>query len=165
MSERASRTYEYEGRATDVKHMTSMSGLDFMRGIITGETPAAPMAGTLGFRPIEFELGKAVFVGTPERFTYNPLGIVHGGWAATLLDSAMGCAVHTALPAGKSYTTVELSVNYVRGMTDRTGQVRCEAQVIHMGGSLATAEGRVLGADGTLYAHGKTTCLILTPRT
>ena len=164
MSERVVRTYEYEVGTADMKQMTSIPGLDYMRGILTGDTPPAPMASTLGFRPIEFAHGKAIFVGTPERFTFNPLGGVHGGWVAALLDSAMGCAVHTALPAGKGYVTVELSVNYVRGLTDRSGLIRCEGQIIHMGNSLATADGRVLGADGTLYAHGTTTCMILTAR-
>ena len=105
-----------------------------------------------------------MFEGTPERFVYNPIGAVHGGWAATLLDSAMGCAVHSTLPAGKAYTTVDLSISLVRAITERAGRVRCEANIIHAGSSIATAEGRIVGADGTLYAHGTTTCLVLSPR-
>jgi uncharacterized protein (TIGR00369 family) len=167
VSERAesiTRTYEYEGRRTDIARMMSMSGLDYLGGILRGDFPAAPIAATLGFRPAEFEYGKAVFEGTPERFTYNPLGGVHGGWIATLLDSAMGCAVHTTLPAGKGYTTVDLSVSLVRGLHEKSGLIRCEGTILHTGGSIATAQGRVVGADGTIYAHGTTTCLILTPR-
>jgi uncharacterized protein (TIGR00369 family) len=158
------RTYTFETRLPDPKQMMSMSGLDYLRGILSGDFPAAPISATLGFGPTEFEQGRAVFEGTPERFTYNPLGSVHGGWAATVLDSAMGCAVHTTLPAGKGYTTVDLNVSLVRAITDRAGKLRCEAKVIHQGGSIVTAEGRITDAAGTLYAHGHTTCLVLTPR-
>jgi uncharacterized protein (TIGR00369 family) len=158
------RTYEYEGRTTDVAKMMSMTGLEYLTMILRGDVPAAPIAATLGFRPAEFSHGNAVFEGTPERFVYNPLGQVHGGWAATLLDSAMGCAVHSTLPAGKGYTTVDLSVSLVRGLSDKSGLVRCIAQVVHVGGSIATAQGRIVGADGTLYATGTTTCMILTAR-
>jgi len=97
-------------------------------------------------------------------FTYNPLGTVHGGWAATILDSALGCAVHTTLPAGKGYTTVDLSLSMVRAITARVARLRCEATIVHSGGSIATAEGRITDEKGTLYAHGRTTCLVLTPR-
>jgi uncharacterized protein (TIGR00369 family) len=159
-----SRTYTFETRLPDPKQMMSMSGLDYLRGILSGDFPAAPIAATLNFYPSAFEHGRAVFEGTPERYTYNPLGSVHGGWAATILDSAMGCAVHTTLPAGKGYTTVDLNVSLVRAITDRAGKLRCEANVIHQGGSIVTAEGRVTDAAGTLYAHGHTTCLVLTPR-
>ena len=105
-----------------------------------------------------------MFEGTPGRFVYNPIGSVHGGYAATLLDSAMGCAVHTTLPAGKAYTTVDLAVSYVRAITEKSGTLRTEANVIHAGSSIVTAAGRVVGSDGTLYAHGTTTCLVLSPR-
>lgn len=158
------RTYSYEARQPDVATMMSMAGLDYLRGILSGEFPAAPIAATLGFAPKEFEHGRAVFEGTPERFTYNPLGSVHGGWAATILDSAMGCAVHTTLPAGKGYTTVDLDVKLVRAITSRVGKLRCAAKIVHSGGSVATAQGRVTDEAGTLYAHGTTTCLVLTPR-
>ncbi|HSD87878.1 MAG TPA: PaaI family thioesterase [Kofleriaceae bacterium] len=158
------RTYQYDARVPDPAHMLSMSGLEYLRGILRGEFPAAPIAATLGFTLTELDHGRAVFEGSPERFTYNPLGTVHGGWAATILDSAMGCAVHTTLPAGKGYTTVDLSVSLVRAITDRVARLRCEATVVHTGGSIATAEGRITDEKGTLYAHGRTTCLLLTPR-
>ena len=141
--------------------MRSMSGLDYLAGILRGDFPAAPIAATLGFQPAEFGPGRAVFEGTPEDFVYNPLGTVHGGWAATLLDSAMGCAVHTTLPAGKGYTTVDLAISLVRAITDKVGRIRCEARVLHAGGSVVTAEGKVLDDAGTLYAHATTTCLVL----
>jgi uncharacterized protein (TIGR00369 family) len=161
---KVTRSYEYEGRAADVAQMMSMSGLDYLRGILSGDHPAAPIAATLGFRPVEFDFGRAVFEGVPERYVYNPLGGVHGGWAATLLDSALGCAVHSTLPAGKGYTTVDLSVSLVRGISDRNQRMRCEAKIIHAGSSVATAEGRLVDERGQLYAHGTTTCLVLTPR-
>ena len=157
------RTYEFESRRTDPAQLLGVSGMDYLRGILNGDYPAAPIAATLGFWPAEFSVGRAVFEGVPERFTYNPLGGVHGGWAATLLDSALGCAVHTTLPAGKGYATVDLNVSLVRAMTEHTGKVRCEAQIVHAGGSIATAQGRIVDANGVLYAHGTATCLILTP--
>jgi len=101
-----------------------------------------------------------VFQGRPLKRHYNPLGTVHGGWFATLLDSAAGCAVHTALPAGKGYTTAELKINVVRPLTDKVPLVRAEGKVIHMGGRMATAEARMTGADGKLYAHASTTCFV-----
>lgn len=158
------RTYDYEGRAFDPAVARTMPGLDYMRGVIAGDFPNAPIAATLGFAAIEVDHGRAVFAGTPERYVYNPIGVVHGGWAATLLDSAMGCAVHTTLPAGKAYTTVDLSVSMVRALTDRSGRIRCEARIVHAGSTIVTAEGRVTGEDGTLYAHGSSTCLVLAPR-
>jgi uncharacterized protein (TIGR00369 family) len=158
------RSYEYEGRAPEIATMLSMPGLDYLRGILTGEHPAAPIAATLGFMPVEFDHGRAVFKGVPQRFAYNPLGGVHGGWAATILDSALGCAIHTTLPAGKYYTTVDLSISLVRAITERTTGVRCEAHVIHSGGSIATAEAKLLDDRGQLLAHGTTTCLIMSPR-
>jgi uncharacterized protein (TIGR00369 family) len=158
---RATRTYEYDARVVDPATLRSLSGLDYLAGILRGDYPAAPIAATLGIEPTEFEHGRAVFEGTPERFVYNPLGTVHGGWAATILDSAMGCAVHTTLPAGKGYTTVDLSVTLVRALTDRVRKVRCEGRVLHAGSSVVTAEGRITDAEGTLYAHGTTTCLVL----
>jgi uncharacterized protein (TIGR00369 family) len=108
--------------------------------------------------------GRAVFQGTPLERHLNPLGTVHGGWIATLLDSALGCSIHTRLPAGRGYTTAELGVNYVKAVTPRVPRVRAEGRVIHCGRQLATAEARVVGADGTLYAHATTTCLVFEMR-
>lgn len=158
------RTYDYDARTPDLAHMRSLSGLDYLAGILRGDYPAAPIAATLGFTPVEFAHGTAAFEGTPERFVYNPLGTVHGGWAATILDSAMGCAVHTTLPAGKGYTTVDFHVSLVRALSVRAGRIRCEAKVLHAGSSIVTAEGRVIDAAGTLYATGTTTCIVLGAR-
>jgi uncharacterized protein (TIGR00369 family) len=160
----AARSYEYEARMPDVSVMLSMPGLDYLRGILRGEYPAAPIAATLNFFPTEFDHGRAVFEGIPERFAYNPLGGVHGGWAATILDSALGCAVHSTLPAGKYYTTVDLSISLVRAITETTKRVRCEAKVVHAGSTVATAEAKLVDDRGQLCAHGTTTCLIMTPR-
>jgi len=109
---------------------------------------------------IEATRERAVFQGRPQLRHYNPLGSVHGGWIATLLDSCVGCAVHVSLPAGKAYTTAELKVNYVRAVTDRVGLVRAVGTVIHLGNRMATAEGRLVGPDGKLYAHATTTCFV-----
>jgi uncharacterized protein (TIGR00369 family) len=114
----------------------------------------------MDFRIGEVSEGHAVFLVTPAEYHYNPIGVVHGGVAATLLDSAMGCAVHSTLPAGASYTTLEIKVNYIRPMSADTGEVRCEANAIYVGGRTATAEAKIVDAKGKLYAHGITTCLI-----
>lgn len=117
----------------------------------------------MNFRISELSEGRAVFVVEPAEYHYNPIGVVHGGVAATLLDSAMGCAVHSTLPVGASYTTLEIKVNYIRPMTADTGLVRCEATIIHLGVRTATAEGKVVDQKGKLYAHGTTTCIIFGP--
>lgn len=110
---------------------------------------------------MEVSEGHAVFAVDPDEYHYNPIGVVHGGLAATLLDSAMGCAVHSKLPPGAGYTTLEIKVNFIRAMTGETGRVRCEAKIVHSGARTATAEGRIVDEAGKLYAHGTTTCLIL----
>ena len=135
-------------------------GIELLRGMIEGRFPAPPIAETLDFGVTEIDPGRVVFVGRPAQKHYNPSGTVHGGYAATLLDSAMGCAVHTLLEAGQGFTTLEIKVNYVRPMFDNTGEIRCEATIINMGKTVATAEGKVLDAKGRLIAHGTTTCLI-----
>jgi uncharacterized protein (TIGR00369 family) len=158
------RTYEYESREFDPEIARALPGLDYMRGVMRGDYPSAPIAATMGFSLVDVDKGRAVFEGTPARFVYNPIGVVHGGWFATLLDSAMGCAVHSTLAAGKGYTTIDLSVSMVRGLDEHSGLVRAEGKVLHVGSRVVTAEGRVTGADGTLYAHGTTTCIVLAPR-
>jgi uncharacterized protein (TIGR00369 family) len=137
------------------------SGLEIFQAMIAGELPAAPITQTLDFMLVEAEAGRVVFQGRPGVAHYNPMGTVHGGWYATLLDSALGCAVQSTLPAGKAYTTAELKVNIVRPLTDRIPFVRAEGRIIHSGGRMATADARLTGSDGKLYAHGSTTCFIL----
>ncbi|GKS98291.1 PaaI family thioesterase [Acidovorax sp. SUPP3434] len=136
------------------------SGLEVMQSMLAGHLPYPPIAQTLDFLLIEAGDGSAVFQGTPGAAHLNPMGTVHGGWFATLLDSALGCAVHTRMPPGRGYTTAELSVNIVKALTPKVPRVRAEGRVIHCGRQLATADARLLGPDGTLYAHATTTCLV-----
>jgi uncharacterized protein (TIGR00369 family) len=140
-----------------------LSGLEYLNKIVTGELPPPPIGVLMDFRISELSSGRAVFTVTPAEYHYNPIGVVHGGVAATLLDSAMGCAVHSTLPARVGYTTLEIKVNYLRPITVATGLVRCEAKVLHVGGRTATAEGRIEDERGRLYAHGTMTCLIFRP--
>ncbi|MCR6476738.1 PaaI family thioesterase [Variovorax sp. ZS18.2.2] len=136
------------------------TGLEVMQAMLNGEIPYAAIAKTLDFTIVSVSKGIAVFQGTPLAQHLNPLGTIHGGWVATMLDSALGCSVHTMMPPGRGYTTAELSVNYVKGLTPKVQRVRAEGKVIHCGRQLATAEARLVGADGTLYAHATTTCLV-----
>ena len=137
-----------------------MDGLALFREIKAGRLPAPPISRALGMSLEEVDLGRVVFGYTPVFDHYNPLGSVHGGIAATLLDSVMGCCIHTTLKAGTGYTTVEIKVNYVRAMTDKTGPVRAEGKIINVGSRIATSEGRLTDASGKLLAHGTTTCLV-----
>ena len=135
--------------------------VDYMRAIRDGRIAPPPIAKLLGMELVEVEEGKAVFQLTPAEQHYNPIGVVHGGIAFTMLDSAMGCCVQTLLPAGKGYTTLEIKANLVRAITLKTGPIRATGKIVHMGRQTATAEGRIEDAEGKLYAHGTTTCLIL----
>lgn len=137
-----------------------LAGIDYVRAIFAGELPAPPIAELIGFRGVEAEPGRAVFEIVPGEQHYNPIGSVHGGVALTLLDSAMGCAIHTLLEAGVGYATLEVKANFVRPILAETGLVRCEGTVLHAGSRVATAEGRVTDEAGKLLAHGTTTCLI-----
>jgi len=138
-----------------------MSGLDYLKAMQEGKIPSPPIGILMDMRIVEVTEGRVIFAAQPAEYHYNPLGTVHGGLAATLLDSALGCAIHSTLQAGTGYTTLELKVNYLRPMTRESGMMYCEGKVIHVGGRIATAEGRLTDADGKLYAHGTTTCIIL----
>lgn len=142
-------------------------GMALFEAIFSGEIPPPPIGETLDFLPIDVRPGRAVFQGRPLERHYNPMGTVHGGWFCTLLDSAVGCAVHSAMPPGKGYTTLEIKVNIVRALTKKVPLVRAEGVTLHVGGQTATAEGRLVGPDGKLYAHATTTCLVFDfpPRT
>jgi uncharacterized protein (TIGR00369 family) len=144
-------------RPEQVAHLT---GLQMLEAGLAGELPAAPIFETLDFLLVEVVKGRAVFQGRPLVRHYNPMGGVHGGWFATLLDSAVGCAVHSTLEVGRAYTTAELKINIVRPLTDKTPLVRAEGTVIHLGRRMATAEARMTGPDGKLYAHATTTCFL-----
>ena len=136
------------------------SGLALLQAMLRGELPYPPIARTLDFQLLEVDEGRAVFQGTPGADHLNPMGTIHGGWYATLLDSALGCAVHSMMPPGRGYTTAELGVNLVKAIAGRVQRVRAEGRVLHCGRQLATAEARLVGPDGTLYAHATTTCLV-----
>ena len=136
------------------------TGLELLQAMLRGELPSAPIARTLNFQLMEVGEGRAVFQGQPGPDHRNPMGGIHGGWYATLLDSALGCAVHTLMPAGRGYTTAELGVNLVKAIGPKVQRVRAEGRVLHCGRQLATAEARLVGPDGTLYAHATTTCLV-----
>jgi uncharacterized protein (TIGR00369 family) len=156
------RTFTWEDPLASARRGMELSGLDYLRAMMAGELPPPPIAVMLDMFPVEMDEGRAVFAATPAEYHYNPIGVVHGGLAATMLDSATGCAVQTTLPAGVGYTTIELKTNFVRAITRDTGRVLCEAEVVHRGGTIATAEGRLYAeADGKLLAHGLSTCLIV----
>jgi uncharacterized protein (TIGR00369 family) len=140
--------------------LKSYDGVGFLKAMIAGEFPQPPMCELLGFRLVEVDDGRAAFEGTPEFQHYNPLGVVHGGLAATMLDSALGCAVHSTLPAGDAYTTLEFKVNLVRAITKDTGPLRAEGRIVHRGRTVATSEADLKDLSGKLYAHATTTCMI-----
>jgi uncharacterized protein (TIGR00369 family) len=143
-----------------VEVIRPLSGFEFIVGLSEGRFPRPPIANLMDFQLVEVELGRVVFTATPGEQHYNPLGSVHGGYTSTLLDSCMGCAVHTRLGPGQGFTSLELKVNFVRRVSADTGPVRAEGKVIHFGGQIATAEGRLTDEGGRLLAHGTTTCLI-----
>ena len=145
---------------TPIEQVRSLDGISLMKGIMEGRLPAPPIARALGFSISHIEHGRVIFDYEPLFDHYNPLGSVHGGIAATLLNSVMGCCIHTTLKAGIGYTTVEIKVNYVRAMTDKTGLVQAEGKIINVGSRIATSEGRLVDSAGRLLAHGTTTCLI-----
>ena len=155
-----SLTVTWDDPAIAAREGAGLSGLDFLRAMIAGRIPRTPMAALLGFHLVEVREGFAVFKCRPAEQHYNPIGVVHGGLACTLLDSAMGCAVYTTLPAGVGYTTLELKVNLVRALTTDTGMLRCEGRILHKGARTATSEGKLLDEAGKLYAHATTTCIL-----
>jgi len=156
------RTFSWHDPLLAAARGRTLTGLEHIRGISDGTIPAPPVAQLLGFEIVAADEGRAVFALEPQEWMYNPIGSVHGGITATLLDSCMGCAVHTTLPAGVGYTTTDLQVRYVRAMSEATGRVLAEGRVVHTGTRTATAEGRLfVESDGTLIAHASTGCVIL----
>jgi uncharacterized protein (TIGR00369 family) len=151
------------GRGAGVAHPTevmNLSGLEMMQYMLQGRLPYPAMGKTLDFQLFQIEDGRAIFQGAPSELHLNPMGTTHGGWFASILDSAMGCAVHSKMPVGRAYTTAELSVNLVRAITPKVKRLRAIGTVVHCGRQLATTEGRLIGPDGTLYAHATSTCLV-----
>ena len=161
------RTYSYHLPMTPAARaeLKGLSGMEVMGRISRGELPAPPIAATMNMDIAKVEKGFAVFEAEAGEWAENPLGTVHGGWVSTLLDSALGCAVHSCLEAGQGYTTATLEVKFVRAIYGKTGRLRAEGRVLHVGGKLAVAEAKLVGvADGKLYATATTTCVILEQR-
>ncbi len=156
------RTVSWQDPRSAAAEGAQLAGIDYMRALAAGELPPAPIAVLLRMQPVELEPGRAVFEGEPGEEHYNPIGVVHGGYAATLLDSALGCAVHTTLEPGVAYTTLSLEVKMVRAITSDIGRVRAEAEVLYRGRRQATAQAQLTdAASGKLLAHGSATCLII----
>ena len=162
IEELRTRSFSWRDPSAVAAEGLALAGLDYIRGIADGTYAPPPIAELFGFEIVEAEPGRAVFGLEPAEWMYNPIGSVHGGVAATLLDSCMGCAIHTTLEAGTGYTTSDLQVRYIRAMSAATGTVHAEGRVVHLGRRMATAEGRlVVAADGKLLAHATTGCVIL----
>ena len=157
------RSYSWSDPADIAQAGRTMAGLDFLRAIMNGELPLPAIQASFDIRIIEVGDGRVVFRGNPGEYLYNPLGSVHGAYYAALLDSALGCAIHTRLPAGATYTTLEYKVNMVRGMSADTGEVFCEGTVVHPGRRVATSEARITDANGKVYGHGTCSCMIFPP--
>jgi uncharacterized protein (TIGR00369 family) len=137
-----------------------MAGLELMRGLLEGDVPSPPFAGLIGFSLSEVDQGRVVMRLTPAEYHYNPMGTMHGGILATLLDSVMGCAVHTMLPKGRAYTSLEIKVNFVRAVTGDSGELAAEGKTVHVGSRSAVAEAKMTDAKGRLCATASTTCLV-----
>ncbi len=140
--------------------MLRETGLEMLQGLIDGRHPAPPFASTTGCILVEVGDGRAVFRGVPDASFLNPLGTIHGGWTAGIMDSAMACAIHSILAAGQGYTTLEFKVHLVRAILPESGELTCEGRLVHRGGTVATSEGFLRDASGRLLAHGTETCLI-----
>jgi len=155
------RTVKWQDPLATAARASEMSGIEFLEAIRAGRVPPPPIAVLMGFSIVDVAEGRATFATVPEEYHYNPIGVVHGGVAAALLDSAMGCAVQSRLPRGRTYTTLDVQVRYLRPLTRGTGRVLCTGTSVHAGGRIATAEGRILDEAGRLYATGTTSCLLL----
>lgn len=138
-----------------------LSGLDFLKGLQDGRYPAPPFSAVADVWPVSVATGRIVFEGAPSERFYNPMGIVHGGWIALLLDTAMGCAIHSALQPGQGFATTDMHTTFIRAVTEKTGKIRAEGTLLHLGGRIASAEGKLFDAAGRLVAHGTETCAIL----
>jgi uncharacterized protein (TIGR00369 family) len=156
------RSFSWEDPAATAAAGMTLAGIEYLKAISDGELPAPPIARMLDFEILEVDPGRVLFAMEPAEWMYNPIGSVHGGVAATILDSCMGCAVHSTLDAGVGYTTTDLQVRYLRPMSLQTGRVLAQGTVVHGGRRIATAEGRLfVESDGTLLAHATTGCAIL----
>jgi uncharacterized protein (TIGR00369 family) len=160
---RRQRSYEWQDPAVSAAEAPTMAGIDFFRALLGGKLPVPPIAATLDFTLVAADPGRVVFEFTPAEFHYNPIGSVHGGVYAVMCDSACGCAVHSMLPKGAYYTSQDLSVKFLRAITESTGPLQCEGTVIHLGSRTALAQARLTDGRGKLYAHATSSCLIFRP--
>lgn len=156
-----SRTYHWEETSKGIEAITSISGLDYLNAMHAGTLPLSPLVKTLDFAVDHIEKGKVVFSFSPQEFHYNPLGSVHGGVISALLDSAMGCTLHSVLEAGYVYTTLELKTNFLKAITVRTGALKAIGKILHAGSRTALLEAVIMDNAGKIYAHGTSTCMIL----
>jgi len=158
-----SRTITWQDPMEGAQKAMQMSGIDYLQSMTDGQIPLPPLLFTLDFKPVGFEKGQAIFSFEPQEFHYNPIGSVHGGVISAILDSAMGCTIHSVLEAGTRYTTLELKVNFIKAITIKTGKLQAIGKIIHSGKSTALVEAQLIDANGTLYAHAVSTCMILKP--
>lgn len=154
------RTFSWEDPSIGASQAQKMSGLEYIQAMKDELIPPPPVMHTLDFKLKNIESGKAIFSFIPSEFHYNPIGTVHGGVITTVLDSALGCAVHSLLPAGKAYTTLELKVNFLRAITKKNGELTATGKVIHAGSKTALVEAQITDTDGKIYAHSVSTCLL-----
>jgi uncharacterized protein (TIGR00369 family) len=159
------RSHNIEPGLGSPEQFAGRSGMQVFEAMLKGDIPPPPICETLDFLLVEAAPGHAEFQGQPLFEHYNPLGSVHGGWVSTLLDSALACAVHSLLPPGKTYTTIELKVSFIRSLTKSVPLVRAVADVIHLGGRIGSSHAKLVGPDDTLYAHAMATCLIMDANT
>jgi uncharacterized protein (TIGR00369 family) len=159
-TERA-RTIHWEDPSPGAAKAKQMAGVDYLQAIGKGEIPYPPLLKTLEFEPVEIGQGRAIFSFTPQEWHYNSIGSVHGGVISAILDTAMGCSLHSLLPAEVGYTTLELKVNFLKIVTTASGVLNAVGKVIHQGGRTALTEAQLTDKNGTVYAHGVSTCMIL----
>ena len=157
---RRTRTIAWADPRTHIEAFRTMSGLQALQAVMRGELPPPPIAVLMNITIVEVEEGRVVFAGVPQEYHYNPIGSIHGGFAATIFDSAMGCAIHSMLPGGVGYTTLDLHVRFVRPLSHETGEVRCEARAINVGKTIGTADARLTDSSGRLYGSATTSCAI-----
>ena len=155
-----SRVITWEDPSKSAVAAAELAGIDFLQTVTDGKIPLSPILQTLDFKVVGMEHGKAMFSFEPQEFHYNPIGSVHGGVITAILDSAMGCSIHTLLPQGTGYTTLELKVNFIKAVTIKSGVLTATGKVIHSGSRTALVEAQLTGSDGKLYAHATSTCLI-----
>lgn len=155
------RTFQWDNPLEGAKQALQMSGLEYLQAMGDGKIPFPPLLHTLDFKPTHLEKGKVIFSFQPQEFHYNPIGSVHGGVISAILDSAMGCTLHSILEAGSGYTTLELKVNFLKAITTKIEELHAVGKIIHAGGRTALVEAQLIDKDNTVYAHGVSTCLIL----